>query len=295
MYLRKSAARSDDSKFKGSVDLITLNMYLSKADLQRRLASFALVFLIAIAVFAHDTWLAARVPSVRASGFIQLDLTSGMVFPELETAIKPERIELSRYRLNGAEGNLDPVAAPKSLMFRAQLKTAGLAAFWVQLKPRALELTPEQVDHYLDEINAPSSVRDAWKNAGEKRRWRETYIKHAKTYVVVGVAKTDDSWSRPVGLGLEIVPDKNPGMLRAGDDFPVRVLKQGSPLVNFSVSMICANDKSGIFQQTDSEGRASFRLPRSEKCLLRGTELRQSTKPDSDWESDFTTLVISVR
>jgi hypothetical protein len=33
-------------------------------------------------------------------------------------------------------------------------------------------------------------------------------------------------------------------------------------------------------------------LDKSGRWLLRGTDLRKSTKPNLDWESDFTTLTV---
>jgi hypothetical protein len=35
-------------------------------------------------------------------------------------------------------------------------------------------------------------------------------------------------------------------------------------------------------------------LDKAGRWLLRGTDLRESTKKDIDWESDFTTLTIEV-
>jgi hypothetical protein len=58
---------------------------------------------------------------------------------------------------------------------------------------------------------------------------------------------------------------------------------------------VLAGDSHSEFQTTDSEGIASFRIKSAGKYLLRGTNLRPSTKPDLEWESDFTTLTIQVR
>ena len=51
----------------------------------------------------------------------------------------------------------------------------------------------------------------------------------------------------------------------------------------------------GEFQTTDAEGRATFRLTKAGKYMLRATDLRPSTQTDLEWESDFTTLTIEVR
>jgi len=97
---------------------------------------------------------------------------------------------------------------------------------------------------------------------------RESYTKHAKTFVYVGEAAADDSWSELVGMFLEIVPEKNPTTLRKDDDFSIRVLRNGAAFANFAVGIICQGNPKPSFQTTDEAGRASFRLSRAGKCLL---------------------------
>jgi uncharacterized GH25 family protein len=217
-----------------------------------------------------------------------------MTFPVLDYAIKPRRVDSAKCRLNGKTFDMSRSSAAKSLAFHIRLPDRGVATLWVELKPNSLELTPKQVEEYLDEINAPPALRQSVKSAGGTKRWREVYSKHAKTFVSVGEASADRSWAEPIGMALEIVPEKNPTTLRAGDDFPVRVLRNGSPLPNFSLGIVREGNSLSEFQTTDAEGRVTFQLGRSGKWLLRATELRPSNKPATEWESDFATLTIEV-
>ena len=222
------------------------------------------------------------------------DLTSGMAFPLLEYAIKAERIERAVVRLGGQVTDLsERRAAPKSLRFTKQLNAPGVATVVVSLQPKALELTPAKVAEYLVEIGAGPEIKQAWAQM-KPQRWREVYAKHAKTFVRVGTGEQDQSWAEPVGLALEIVPEKDPTQLRAGTEFPVRVLKNGQPLAAFPLGLLRANAKHGIIQKTDAAGRTVFKLPSVGQWLLRGTELRKASTPDRDWESDFTTLTVAV-
>lgn len=54
-------------------------------------------------------------------------------------------------------------------------------------------------------------------------------------------------------------------------------------------------EMKGETRKTDSAGRVAFRLNKPGRWLLRGTDLRKSTKSDVDWESDFTTLTLEVK
>lgn len=266
-----------------------------KICMNRSILIISTILIPTLAVSAHDTWLLPRAAFVLPGKNVQLDLTSGMSFPHLDTSIKPERIEVARFRLNGQTGQMEkPTSAPKSLLLRASLKDAGIATCWVALKPRQLELTPDQVEEYFQEIDATSETRQAWQNMKPPKRWREVYVKQAKTFIQVGQNQNDKSWSEPVGMSLEIVPDKDPTTMQAGDDFPVRVLKGGAAFSNFPVGIVFEGSSHGEFRTTDSAGRVVFTLPRSGRYLLRGTDLRPSIKPDLEWESDFTTLTIQV-
>lgn len=248
---------------------------------------------------AHDTWLQPRRSSVLPGTIAQIDLSSGARFATPETAIKQERIESARARLNGKTIDITQRAPEKkSLELRVALSDPGVAALWLTLAPKSIELNPKQVRHYMDEIDAPPLLFQAWYAEKKSKQWREIYTKHAKTFVLVGRSgrtNSDRSWSQPVGMALEIVPEKNPTALHAGDDFPVRVLKKGAPLADFALGIVHEGNSSRSFKKTDAEGRAVFKLPRAGKWLLRGTDLRASTKPGADWESDFTTLLIEVQ
>lgn len=250
------------------------------------------VFCLCLTTSAHDTWLLPKQGRVAPGARVALDLTSGMAFPLLDTSIKPDRIDVARCRLNGTSEDLkDSSSAAKALVFKTTMKDAGLASCWVELKPRQLELTPAQVEEYFAEIDATPAVRQEWRDMKAPKRWREVYVKHTKTYISVG-SVDDHSWSEPVGMSLELVPATDPAKLRAGDTFSVTVLKNGTPFPNFPVGMVFEGSKHAEFGATDNEGRVAFKLKRAGKYMLRGTDLRRSTKPDLEWESDFTTLTV---
>ena len=260
----------------------------------QRLLACALLFL-ALPAFGHDTWLQPRRSAVLPGTIAQLDLTSGDKFPALEYAVKPERVTVARARLDGKTIDLSiPGPEKKSLEFRVPLSNSGVAAIWLSLSPQPIELKSSEVKHYLDEIDAPVALRQAWTSAKGSRQWREIYTKHAKTFVRVGQPKMDRSWSEPVGMALEIVPEKDPTSLRAGDQFPVRVLKNGAPLADFSLGIVREGGSQRVFQKTDAKGQVTFKVARSGRWLLRGTELRSTTRQATDWESDFTTLTFDV-
>ncbi len=257
--------------------------------------AFLIVAILLNVASAHDTWLLPNRFEVAPNERVTLDLTSGMAFPENETGPKRERVESAKARLAGRTYDIPDIApAAKSLVFTATLPEAGVAALWVQLPPKSIELKPEQVSEYLEEVDAPDAVQKQWREM-KPPRWREFYTKHQKTFVRVGNAETDSSWAEPVGTALEIVPEQDPTAVREGEDFAVRVLKNGKPYADFALNALAAGEKKGETRRTDANGRIVFRLHKATTWLLRGTDLRKSTRDDADWESDFVTLTFQAK
>lgn len=246
---------------------------------------------------AHDTWLQPERFTATVGATLLLDLTSSDGFTGFQTPIKPERLERTLGRLAGAELKL-AVMAPteKTLRFATLLPKAGVAVLGLELKPRLLELEPDKIEIYFREIHAGDDLRDLWTAVPEPRRWRENYVKSVKTFVRVGEPVAEDrGWAEPLGLPLEIVPERDPTALREGDKLPVRVLRGGKPLAGFALAYVSAGETHEHVAITDEEGRASAALDAHGTWLVHGTDLRPGTTPDREWESDFTTMVVEVR
>lgn len=263
-------------------------------DRARRVWMVVLLAVAARAAVAHDTWILPERFVLPAAKTIACEMTSGMAFPRLESAIERSRVERAEVRLAGASRNLGERRTENhALAFLVPLKAAGVATVGVVLTPRSLDLTPAQVAEYLEEIGAPESVRAA-RAAAPGARWHETYRKQAKTYVRVGEA-ADEGWREPFGFALELVPQADPTRLAAGGTLAVRLLRDGKPAAGLAVGMVRAGEKSGSLQTTDADGRVTLAFARRGRYLLRATELRPEDATGETWSSDFTTLTLEVR
>src|SRR5437867_10744430 len=243
-------------------------------------------------LIAHDTWIAPDRFLVHRGNTIALHMISGMDFPKLDFAIKPDRVARAIVRMGKRSWRMTPQAGAHSLDFRTPVRAAGVATIAVDLEPKSIELTPSQVMEYLDEIGADAELRRSWSESPEPKRWREIYTKHAKSFVLVD--KVDDSWKEPAGLALEFVPLGNPTSLRAGAALTVRLIKSGKPLEDFSIGVVHETDPRGTILRTDGDGRVTISLPRSGRYMLRATDIRPAHRTDADWISDFTTLIVNV-
>ena len=261
------------------------------------------VALTAVALFgsatlvaAHDTWLLPSSMRVPVGRTVALSLTSGMAFPADDFAIDPKRIARAEIRLNGKVEQLrGGRSRPTSLRYTWTPRAPGVATIAVELAPKTLTLEPKLIEEYFQEIHAGPSIRAQWDSIPMPKQWRESYVKHATSFVRVGAPKGDSSWALPVGLGLEIIPERDPTALVAGDVLPVRVLLHGAPLPGIAVGARREGQSSESFVPTDAAGRASVRLPRAGRWLLFGTDLRRAKEAGLEWRSDFITTTIGVR
>ncbi len=257
-----------------------------------RILSSLVALASAAPAFAHDTWLQGPRLPIASGSTVLFELTSGGAFPSLDRAVESGRIAREGIRLGGMTRRFKVRSRGKeALRLQAPLAVEGVAVAFVSLRPKALELKPAQVEEYLAEIGEQERVGREWERG--PRKWREVYRKHAKTFLRVGQASgSPGAWSDPVGLDLEIVPERDPTLLQPGDALSVVVLRSGQPMPGFTLAATDGRERR--FQRTDTEGRATLRLDRPGRWLLAGTYLRKASRSDAEWESDFTTLTLQV-
>src|SRR2546423_1104464 len=113
--------------------------------------SLLLALCFALPAFAHDTWIVSD-RFTDACGAVRLHMTSAEGFGKLDYAIEPKRVARAIASTPGRRLNLTPQRAAHSLDFRLDVPK-GTTIVAVDLAPKRLELTPAQVDEYLEEIS----------------------------------------------------------------------------------------------------------------------------------------------
>jgi len=254
------------------------------------------LFVVVVPLAAHDTWLLPSSMRVPVGRQVTLSLTSGMAFPVDDFAIAAKRVTRANVRLAGATTNLaTPAPSTLSLRYRWTPSATGIAAIALELAPKSLVLAPEKIEEYFLDINASKSLRAAWDSIPSPKQWRESYSKHASSFVRVGEPVGDSSWHAPLGMGFELLPEDNPTELRAGQTVHVRALRRGTPVANLEVGFQVENETNVSFATTDANGRASMKLSKDGRWLIHSTNLRRTRKPNLEWESDFATMTVAVR
>jgi len=243
---------------------------------------------------AHETWMTPSTFSAKLGEEVRLDVSSGMAFPRLENPIKPSRVAKVSYRLARKEAVLKGLkTSDTSLIMRQAFPMNGVAAVWLDLNPKNIDLTDAEVAEYLDEIDATEAIRATWARQKGRMAWKESYRKHAKTFVAIGDANGDRSWAVGVGQALELVPTTDPLTVTVGGEFTVELQAGSKPLLNVPIGLLIEGSPTRVFRTTDDDGRATFPIARGGRAMLFAVRLIPSTDGLS-WTSDFCTMTFEI-
>jgi uncharacterized GH25 family protein len=123
----------------------------------------------------------------------------------------------------------------------------------------------------------------------------ENYRRVAKAIVLIGAPgdRADATITKPIGLPLEIVPERNPYATPRASTLPVRVLYERHPLASALIKLTDLGHDAEPFEShvTDAEGRAEFSMPETGAWLL--NVIWTKPKPageNTDFETVFSSL-----
>lgn len=234
-------------------------------------------------MLAHDFWIEPSAYSPGAGELVKLKLwvgehLGGETLPRNEAQIESftaigRGIEAPVLGIDGADpaGILRPQAP------------GGLVIAYRSLRS-AVTLDPPKFQAYLALEGLPPVPPG-----------REVFSRCAKSLLTIG-GRGDPSFTKPVGLTLELIPDADPTTLAPGARLAVRLLYQGKPLAGALVMALDAVDAKAPQQvRSDKDGRASFTLPRAGAWLVKAVHMIPAPRDaGADWESFWASLTFAV-
>ena len=266
------------------------------------LRNILIIFVMVVisgAVQAHDFWLIPESFSPKSGQTIKIAAHTGDRFPEGDSPVTPDR--LARFEIHSARGKTDITpfrAGAKWSEAEVGLREPGSYVIAVELKPRPIQLEAGKFNEYLAHEGLSRILELRAKAKKENSEGREVYAKYAKSIIHVG-NKRDSLVTRPVGLKLEIVPERDPLTVLPGEKLPVRILFNGSPLANAQVASVSEGhggkeDYSDI-TRTSYQGIALIPITRPGACLVRLVHMIAADEAmDHEWESFFSTLTFRI-
>jgi uncharacterized GH25 family protein len=166
----------------------------------------------------------------------------------------------------------------------------------IVVHPRFIRLDAKDFDSYIEGEGFNSVIAARRQSGKTNAEGRELYSRFSKLLI----GRNGNLATRPLGHVLEIVPEKDPAMLAAGEPLPVQVLFRGKPLggVRVSAAYAGAEMKGHDFPltaETGPDGRVLLKLDRAGLWYARLIHMvAAQDDPQIDWRSFFSTLTFEV-
>jgi uncharacterized GH25 family protein len=245
---------------------------------------------------AHDLWLIPGDKDVPGKPAL-VHANVGMEFPKSVHAIDPDRFK--RTLLIGPGGDEIPLqsAGVKDLsgVLKFEPKLPGIYQLAVETQPKMITLPADTFNEYLVSDGMAHIFRLRTKEKILDQPGRERYQKSPKVLIRVGEGGGGDC-AKALGLPLEIVPLRNPFLLKLGDTLPVQVLFHGKalPEANLGWQSPGDGDTTRGTVRTNDKGEALIPIARAELMTVRLTHMTRPKTKDYEWESFWTTLTFRV-
>ena len=232
------------------------------------------VALVAAPVAAHDFWLQPRDFVLAASHPVALRIFVGHGPDKQRWGVGIDRVV--RFVSIGPDGSVDRKG---DLTLRGpafdgvvRLSQPGTHLLALESSNAASDLPSVRYNSYAEAEGLTIPLAERARTGRKNDNGREVYSRRAKAIVQIGPVDPGQSAlvTKPVGMALEIVPERNPLLLKPGEGLPVHVLFQGRPLAGALVKLtnLDADAKPVELHRSDAQGRAVFAVPRRGNWLV---------------------------
>jgi nickel transport protein len=140
-------------------------------------------------------------------------------------------------------------------------------------------------------VSTPDGKKRLTKREAQKAGLQVIDSVYSSQFVKSLFASSDTS-TKPVGMKFEIVPLKNPYVLKSEDLLPIKVFFDGKPVEGVTIEI---NNNKEILK-TDKNGIANIKM--SEKgmqCILAKQRIPARDNPDVDYLSYTTVLTVELK
>jgi uncharacterized GH25 family protein len=257
-------------------------------------ASAVVVMLLALGggtMRAHDMWIEPATFAPASGQIVPVRLRVGQDL--IGDPLPRDPALIKQFVVEDADGRHDVIGRPGSdPAGLIRIEKAGLARLGYASHPSLVTLTGEKFAQYLNEegLEAVAAIRA---RRGQTGSIRERFSRCAKSLLLI--AKDGTGTDQAFGFALELVAERNPYLMAAGEELPVRLTYQGKPLAGALVVAFNQRDPSAkLSARSDANGRARFRLPRAGMWLVKAVHMIPATETDADWESFWASLTFDL-
>ena len=257
---------------------------------QRPPLAGAVLFLACTTLFAHDMWIEPATFAPQPGQIVSVKLRVGQDLMGDPLPRDPSLI--NQFVVEDAEGRKPVVGRDGSDPAGfVRVAAPGLMVIGYRSNPSSVELPPEKFNQYLKDegLDAVAAIRASRNQTGAKAR--ELLSRCAKSLVLSGAPVPAQS-DRSLGFTLELVAERNPYSLRAGEDLPVRLTYENKPLAGaLVVAMNRLNPAEKVSARTDAGGRVRLRLHPGGMWLIKSVHMIPAPAgSNAEWSSFWASL-----
>jgi uncharacterized GH25 family protein len=262
-----------------------------------RHTALALLFALwALPLAAHDFWIVPSSFRPAVASPLAFRLRVGEYLKGDPVPRDPAQVE--RFALLGPQGEV-PIAAPPGSDPAGFVRIGEAGRYTVVYRSHRtrIDLPPDKFEEALRREGL-ERILDLRKSRGESQKpSTEVFSRCAKAFLLVGTPSAADSgFDRPVGMPLELIPEKDPYELKPGDELPVRLLYQGKPLAGALVIALGLHQTDArIAARSGRDGRVRLRLPDAGFWLIKSVHMVPAPPETGvDWESLWASLTFDL-
>ncbi len=245
--------------------------------------------------FAHDFWIEPSTFRPALGSELAVSLRVGQDFRGDPVPRNPSLIRTFVLVSGAGERPVDglPGADPAGLV-----KITDPGILWIGYRSgrSPVTLEAEKFEKYLSDEGLDKIV-EVRKSRGESGKpGREVFSRSVKSMLVAGGPGAGAGFDRPLGLTLELVPEKNPAAVGPEGKLPLRLLYESRPLEGaLIVAMNQAEPAKKLTARTDARGKATLLLRERGVWLVKAVHMIPAPAGvDADWESVWTSLTFEV-
>jgi hypothetical protein len=172
----------------------------------------------------------------------------------------------------------------------------GLLVIGYLSNPSAVELAADKFNQYLKEegLDTIAALRARRNETGAKAH--ELFSRCAKSLVLSGLP-SEAQGDRLLGFTLELLAERNPYAIRAGEDLPVRLTYENRPLAGaLVIAMNRLNPSEKLAARTGNDGRVRFRLRPGGMWLVKAVHMVPAPAgTNAEWASFWASLTFELR
>jgi uncharacterized GH25 family protein len=173
--------------------------------------------------------------------------------------------------------------------------TPGLLVVGYRSNPSAVEQTHEKFTQYLKEEGLEAIAQQRARR-GQTGPVREVFSRSAKSLIQSGPVKPADG-DRVLGFTIELVAERNPYAMRAGQELPVRLTYENEPLAGaLVVAVNRANPTQKLSARSGTDGRVRFMLPHTGVWLVKAVHMVEAPAGTrAEWASYWASLTFELK